>query len=162
MQDTTKKGRILVLCHTFGIRTCEECLCNSESSIWSPQAIGGTQVRIQVHRNCRWRETSKWKSYSLESCLRLKKCLTCVRGSCPSCAIVLSRSKFGEDHEVQLEFDDESKAADGSVFVCLRQLPSLSQREDSRGLSWFWSVFVIAMKWVDVAGRKMRPRVFGW
>ena len=66
-----------------------------------------------------------------------KNVCTYVRGSCPSGAVVLSRSKFEEDHEVQLEFDDESKAADGSVFVCLRQLPSLSQREDSRGLSWF-------------------------
>ena len=72
------------------------------------------------------------------------------------------QEQIEEDHKVQLEVDDESKAVGGSVFVCLRQLPSLSQREDSRGLSWLWSLFMIAMKWVDVAGRKMRPRVFGW
>ena len=87
---------------------------------------------------------------------------TSKRGSCPSDAVVLRRSKFEKDHRVQLGEDDESKAVGSSVFACLRQLPSLSQREDSRGLSWFWSWLVIAKKWVDVAGRKMRPRVLGW
>ena len=75
---------------------------------------------------------------------------------------IAKQEQVEEDHKVQLEEDGESKAVGGSMFVCLRQLPSLSQREDSRGLSWLWSLFMIAMKWVDVAGRKMRPRVFGW
>ena len=56
---------------------------------------------------------------------RLKKCLTCVRCSCSSCAVVLDRSKFEEDHGFHLEVDE---VVDGSVFACLRLLASLSQK----------------------------------
>ena len=75
---------------------------------------------------------------------------------------VAEQEQVEEDHKVQLEEVGEDEAVGGSRLVCLRQLPSLSQREDSRGLSWLWSLFMIAMKWADVAGRKMRPRVFKW
>ena len=75
---------------------------------------------------------------------------------------IAKQEQVEEDHNVQLEEDGKYEAVSGCRFVCLMQIPSLSQREDSRGLSWLWSLFMIAMKWVDVAGRKIRPRVFGW
>ena len=78
------------------------------------------------------------------------------------CGVAEQEQVVEEDHEVQLEEVSEDEAVDGSGLVCLRQLPSLCQREDSRGLSWLWSLSMMAMKWADVAGRKMRPRVFKW
>ena len=45
---------------------------------------------------------------------------------------IAKQEQVEEDHKVQLEEDGDSKVVGGSMFVCLRQLPSLSQREDSR------------------------------
>ena len=78
------------------------------------------------------------------------------------CGVAEQEQVVEEGHEVQLEEVSEGEAVDGPGLVCLRQLPSLCQREDSRGLSWLWSLSMMAMKWADVAGRKMRPRVFKW
>ena len=59
------------------------------------------------------------------------------------CRIAEQEQVVEGSHEVQLEEVSEGEAVDGSGLVCLRQLPSLCQREDSRGLSWLWSLFMI-------------------
>ena len=76
------------------------------------------------------------KKLLIREVYRLKMAVPMLGAPAQRCGSA-KQEQFEEDHKVQLEVDDESKAVGGSVFVCLRQLPSLSQREDSRGLSWF-------------------------
>ena len=57
------------------------------------------------------------------------------KGLLPQRCCSAEEEQVVKDHRVHLEEDDESKVVGGSVFACWRQLPSWSQKEDSRGLS---------------------------
>ena len=56
---------------------------------------------------------------------------------------VAKQEQVEEDHQVQLEEVGEDEAVGGSSFVCLRLLPSLSQREESRVMKREWDLVML-------------------
>ena len=109
-------------------------------------------------------DRSEWNQVKimLERCMRSKFFIPLKWAPAQLCRIAEQEQVGEESQRVQSEEASEDEVVDGSGLACLRLFPSLCQREDSRGLSWLWSLSMVAMKWADVAGRKMRPRVFKW
>ena len=98
----------------------------------------------------------------LDHCVRSEIFIPLMWAPAQLCRIAVQEQVGEESQRVQSEEASEGEVVDGSGLACLRLLPSLCQREDSRGFRWLWSLSMVAMKWADVAGRKMRPRVFKW
>ena len=98
----------------------------------------------------------------LDRCVRSEIVIPLMWAPVRLCGVAVQEQVVEESQRVQSEGASEGAEVDGSGLACLRLLPSLCQREDRRGLRWLWSLSMVAIKWADVAGRKMRPRVFTW